>query len=104
MMGNILHNPYMIQYVIKYIMDFTDLEKTLLSKMLFDGRIGGRHLGEQDVCRGLPSHVKGDVPKSLKKLIKKGLVNNHPTSYGVQYSLDSRMIDEIEKILDGSQV
>jgi len=81
-------------------MGYSDLEKTLLGKMLFDNRIGGRHLGEQDVCRGLPSHVKGGVSKALKKLIKNGLVNNHPTSYGMQYSLEPKMIDEIQRILE----
>jgi len=32
-------------------MEYSDLEKTLLEKMFMDTRIGGRHLGEQDVCR-----------------------------------------------------
>lgn len=81
-------------------MEYSSLEKTLLRKMLNDNRIGGRHLGEQDVCRGLPSNVKGDVPKALKKLIKNGLVNHHPTSYGKQYSLNPRTIDEILKIIE----
>jgi len=81
-------------------MQYNDLEKTLLERMLTDNRIGGRHLGEQDVCRGLPSHVKGGVSKALKKLIKNGLVNHHPTSYGMQYSLNPIRIDEIQRILE----
>ena len=81
-------------------MDYSELEKTLLRKMLFDNRIGGRHLGEQDVCRGLPSHVKGGVSKALKKLIKNGLVNNHPTHYGPQYSLNPHRINDIQGILE----
>jgi len=68
--------------------------------MLFDARIGGHHLGEQDMCRGFPSHVKGDIPKALKKLIKNGLMDNHPTSYGMQYSLNPRQIQEIKNILE----
>ncbi|MBS1268975.1 MAG: hypothetical protein MAG458_01711 [Nitrosopumilus sp.] len=81
-------------------MEFTDLEKTLLERMLNDNRIGGRHLGEQDVCRGFPSHEKGNVPKSLKKLIKNGLINHHPTSYGIQYSLNPKMIEKILEIIE----
>jgi len=81
-------------------MKFGSLEKTILKKMFFDGRIGGRHLGEQDLCRGFPSHVKGDIPKSLKKLIKEGLVDNHPTSYGMQYSLNPSKIKDIREILE----
>ena len=68
--------------------------------MLFDKRIGGRHLGEQDLCRGFPSHLKGDIPKAIKKLIKDGLIDNHPTSYGMQYSLNSHRINDIQGILE----
>jgi len=81
-------------------MEYSDLEKTILEKMLMDTRIGGRHLGEQDLCRGFSSHAKGDIPKALKKLIRNGLVNNHPTSYGHQYSLNPVAIDEIREIIE----
>ena len=67
--------------------------------MFFDKRIGGRHLGEQDLCRGFPSHEKGDIPKAIKKLIKTGLINHHPTSYGQQYSLNPHRISDIQEIL-----
>jgi len=65
-----------------------------------DTIIVGRHLGEQDLCRGFTSHAKVGIPKSLKKLIKKGLVDNHPASYGMQYSLNSTKIDEIREIIE----
>lgn len=81
-------------------MEYSDLEKTLLRKMLFDSRIGARHIGEQSICRGIPSHAKGGVSKALKKLIKERLVKNHPTSYGMQYSLEPSKIDEIQRILE----
>jgi len=81
-------------------MQYTDLQKTILRKMLLDTRIGGRHLGEQDLCRGFPSHVKGDIPKAIKKLIKEGLINNHPTGYGMQYSLNQLRIEEIRNIIE----
>ena len=67
--------------------------------MFFDKRIGGCHLGEQDLCRGFPSHEKGNIPKKLKKLIKAGLVDNHLTSYGIQYSLNPHKIKDILDIL-----
>ena len=86
--------------VMYYILPYSDLEKTILRKMLFDTRIGGRHLGEQDLCRGFPSHEKGNIPRAVKKLIKKGLVGNHPTSYGMQYSLNPQKIQDIKEILE----
>jgi len=72
----------------------------ILRKMYNDKRIGACHLGLQDLSRGFPSHVKGDIPKALKKLIKKGLIDNHPTSYGIQYSLNPRRIDTIREIIE----
>jgi len=78
----------------------SDLEKSILRKMLFDKRIGGRHLGEQDLCRGFPSHVKGDIPKTMKKLIKDGLIDHHPTSYGIQHSLNAHRINDVLEILE----
>ena len=81
------------------MMAYSDLEKSILRKMFFDKRIGGRHLGEQDLCRGFKSHLKGDIPKAIKKLIKDGLIDNHPTSYGMQYSLNSTRINDVLEIL-----
>lgn len=86
--------------MINYILAYSGLEKTILRKMFFDKRIGGRHLGEQDLCRGFPSHVKGDIPKSIQKLIKDGLINHHPTSYGPQYSLNPNRIADVLEILE----
>jgi hypothetical protein len=38
------------------------------------------------------------VDKALKKLVKSNLVIHHPTSYGMQYSLNPKMLEEIRKI------
>lgn len=68
--------------------------------MFFDTRIGARHLGLEDLKRGFPSHAKGDVESRVKKLVKENLVLQHPTSYGMQYSLNPQMISQIMKILN----
>jgi len=66
--------------------------------MVFDGMIGGKHTSAESIKRGFPSHIKGDVDKALKKLVKSNLVIHHPTSYGIQYLLNSKMLEEIRKI------
>lgn len=76
-----------------------ELSITILSKMVFAGLIGGRHASSESIKRGFPSHQKGDVDKMIKKLVKSNLVLHHPTSYGTQYSLNPRMLDEIRKII-----
>lgn len=79
-------------------MKHDDLSITILSKMVFDGMIGGKHTSAESIKRGFPSHIKGDVDKALKKLVKSNLVIHHPTSYGIQYSLNPKMLEEIRKI------
>ena len=74
--------------------------KTLLRKMLMHNVCGGKHHGLDDLKHGFPSHEKGDVEKSAKKLVRANLILKHPASYGFQYSLNYTMIDEIQKILD----
>mgnify|MGYP006992516471 CR=1 FL=1 len=79
-------------------MKHDDLSITILSKMVFDGMIGGKHTSAESLKRGFPSHLKGDVDKALKRLVKSNLVIHHPTSYGIQYSLNPKMLEEIRKI------
>jgi len=74
--------------------------KTLLRKMLMHNVCGGKHHGIDDLKRGFPSHEKGNVENSAKKLVKANLILKHPTNYGYQYSLNHNMIDEIQKILE----
>lgn len=74
-------------------------EITILRFMFNDTRIGARHCGLREIQRGFPKHERGDVEDSLKILIKSGYVLNHPTSYGIQYSLNPRMIQEINEII-----
>ena len=81
-------------------MEYSELHIAILRKMFFDTRIGGRHIGEKDLSRGFPSHVKGDIPEVLDDLNKARLVNKHPTRYGMQYSLNSAAIDTIKDIIE----
>lgn len=81
-------------------MKYDDLSITILSKMVFDGMIGAKHTSAESIKRGFPSHLKGDVDKALKRLVKSNLIVHHPTSYGIQYSLNLRMLEEIRKIIN----
>ncbi len=78
---------------------YDDLFITILSKMAFDGMIGGKHTSSESIKRGFPSHMKGDIDKALKKIVKSNLVLQHPTSYGMQYSLNPKMLEEIKEII-----
>ncbi len=80
-----------------------DTSKAILRKLFYDKRIGGRHLGLEDLKRGFPSHLKGDVDKKLKKLVKENLVLQHPTSYGPQYALNPQRIQDVIDILSNNK-
>ena len=80
-------------------MEYDNVSKAILRKMFYDNRIGGRHLSFEDLQRGFPSHVKGNVKNRLKKLIRENLILHHPTSYGIQYSLNPHNLEEISKII-----
>lgn len=45
------------------------------------------------------SHERGNIEKNLKELVKENLVLQHPTSYGMQYALNSQRLQDIMKIL-----
>lgn len=77
-----------------------DLSKAILRKLFYDNRIGKKHISLENLKTGFPSHIKGDVDKKLKKLIKDNLVLQHPTSYGPQFALNPQRLQEIIGILD----
>ena len=77
--------------------------KAILRKLFYDRRIGGRHLGLEDLKRGFPSHLKGDVDKKLKKLIKENFILQHPTSYGPQYALNPQRLQDVIDTLNDSK-
>ena len=78
----------------------TTIEKTILTKMYRHGYIGGKHTSEDNIPKGLPKHVHGEVKKALKNLIRQGYIIPKVTSYGLEVSLDSARISEIKQILE----
>lgn len=80
-----------------------DTSKAILRKLFYDRRIGGRHLGLEDLKRGFPSHLKGDVDKKLKKLIKENFILQHPTSYGPQYALNPQRLQDVIDTLNDNK-
>lgn len=80
-------------------MEFTNLEIKILSKLRRNFYIGSRHTSEDNVIKGFPKHERKDVKKAVKKLIRKGYLISKPTSYGLEVSINPRMMHEINKIL-----
>lgn len=79
----------------------TPTEKVILAKMLRHGYIGGKHTSEDNIPKGLPKHIRGEIKKALKNLIREGYIIPKITSYGTEVSLNPRRIVEIKEILGG---
>jgi len=80
-----------------------DVSKAILRKLFYDNRIGKKHISLENLKTGFPSHLKGDIDKKLKKLVKENLILTHPTSYGPQYALNPQRLNEIIGILGDSK-
>lgn len=78
---------------------YSDVEKTILRKLLTDRFIGRRHTSIDNVPKGFPKHLRGEVKKATRRLIKEGFIIAKPTAYGLQVSLNPRKIAEIEEIV-----
>lgn len=75
------------------------IAKTILAKLYRHGYIGRRHTSIDNLPKGFPKHLRGDVKKVAKKLNKQGLILFKPTSYGIQVSLNPRRMAEIEGMI-----
>ena len=83
----------MPRLIIKPLLD--EVSSAILRKLYYDNRIGKKHISLENLKTGFPSHLKGDVDKKLKKLVKENLVLQHPTSYGPQFALNPKRLQEI---------
>ncbi len=75
------------------------LKGFVVKKLFQHGYIGGRHTDIENLKKGLPGHVKGDVKEVAKELIKEEILIPKPTSYGLHVSLNPRKREEIDKYL-----
>ncbi len=79
-----------------------DLERAVLQKMHSRKRWGKFHIRREKVIRsGFPSHLRGEVSKTIDILIKKGWIAYHDVSKGA-ISLNPLFREQIiTKIAEG---
>lgn len=80
-------------------MDELTLKKTILRKLVFLNKWGGSHTSIDNLPKGFPGHVRGEVKDAAKQLIKENLLLSKPTSYGVEVSLNPDKKKEIEELV-----
>ena len=79
-------------------MEKEEIVKSLLRKLLYLGKWGGSHTSIDNLPKGFPKHLRGEIKDIAKELIKKEILISKPTSYGVEVSLNPQKKKEIEEL------
>jgi len=86
-------------FVVGDMMSAEVLSKKILAKLHKHGYIGKRHTSIDNVPKGFPKHLRGEIMKATKRLIREGLIIAKSTAYGLQISLHPHRMAEIERII-----
>ncbi len=73
---------------------------TLFRKLLDMGKIGSSHTPFENLPKGFPKDVRGDVKKVAKELIRRRFLLASKHNYGLGVSLNTSRLNEIEEIID----
>ncbi len=61
--------------------------------------MGGAHTSFDNLPKGFPGHIRGEVKDVANQLIKENFLISKPTSYGVEVSLNPDKKKEIEELV-----
>lgn len=59
------------------------------------------HVPLEAILRRFPGHLRGDVRRCVKELIKRGLLTLHPTKGSTTYQLTQRGLECTTKLIKG---
>lgn len=79
--------------------DLGRIRSHILRKLAIHNVWGAKHVSFDDLQKGLPTHLRGVAKDVAEALIREGLLLSHPTSYGLQVSLNPRRADDIKAVL-----
>tara|TARA_Y100000310_G_C20072243_1_gene529936 strand:- start:18 stop:269 length:252 start_codon:yes stop_codon:yes gene_type:complete len=82
-------------------MERSKATKALLRKLIYLGKWGGSHTSIDNLPKGFPKHLRGEIKTIAKELIKREILLSKPTSYGLEVSLNPKKKHEIEKLTKG---
>ncbi|MFQ6062340.1 MAG: hypothetical protein ACE5KT_06835 [Methanosarcinales archaeon] len=79
--------------------ELNDVQKAILKDLLESGYIGKKHTPIEKVQKGFPKHLRGEVKKAVKKLIRMGCIREYPTSHGIDVTIPVHAVGKIKEIL-----
>lgn len=80
-------------------LDYNNSKKFVLRKLFNHNVWGGKHTSPDNLQKGLPGHLRGAAKDIVKDMIREGLLLSHPTSYGMQVSMNPKMAAKIKEFL-----
>ena len=80
------------------VVEQEEMIRSLLRKLVYLGKWGGNHTSMDNLPKGFPKHLRGEIKEMAKELIKKEMLISKPTSYGVEISLNPKKKKEIEEL------
>ncbi len=79
------------------------IKAEILSDILFNlarlNKWGKSHTSFDNLTKGFPKHIRGDVKEIAKYAMKEGYLLSKPTSYGLEVSLNPDKSMEIKEII-----
>jgi hypothetical protein len=78
---------------------YSKIRTVILRKLVMHNIWGAKHTNYEFVQKGLPKELRGFAKDVADDLIKNGILLSHPTSYGMQISLNPDRAKEIKAIL-----
>ncbi|MFH0986655.1 MAG: hypothetical protein V1911_01260 [Candidatus Micrarchaeota archaeon] len=74
------------------------IQRTILIKLCRRCCWGAKHTSFENLPKGFPKHLRGQVKNEAEELIRRGYLMKKPISYGLEVSLNPAMKFEIDEI------
>ena len=72
-----------------------EIKGKILHKLTRLGKFSHSHTSIDNLPKGFPKELRGEVKDNVEDLIKEGILFKKPTSYGTEISINSEMKERI---------
>ena len=80
--------------------ELTPLQKKIIEKLYTHGYIGANQTMIDNIQKGFPKHLRGQVEKETERLMRRGWLLKHPTSYGMRTSINPARAMDAKRITE----
>lgn len=96
----IIYVDCIVWRIVMVVLRDDELEGWILDKLARHGWWKAKHTSFDNIPKGAPDHMRGKIREAAEHLIKKGLIIQKPTGYGLEISLNFERKTEIFDIIE----